>query len=157
MILKIKDNLHLIPRKKSIKVISYETEVAEIKEGKIHPHGKFSRTTGKQLHGLSLLLNIPLINSRSHKVPYEKLYYGANIKFDNCLSIKASVLIARELMIQGLMGASANAWSKIKLNNDRELILKHFCKAPHFTEMISLAELGITFPDEPLDLSKINI
>jgi len=156
MILKVKENLHLIAKSKPIKVVSYQTEVAEIVDGKIKSYGKFSRTTSKQMCYLSQILGMPLLASRSGGMPFDWLHYGAAIRFDGSISNKGSVIIAKQLKQQSLKGACAASWNLLK-GKDREIILEHFKKDTQFMEMISLAELGIIFSDEEIDLSKIDI
>ena len=67
MNLKVKDNLFIIENK----VISYETPVATIKEGQIVAHGKYSRSTGKQLAHLSRLTGLPLQPSNEKRAFYQ--------------------------------------------------------------------------------------
>ena len=74
------------------KVISYETHVADIKDGYIEARGKYSRTTGKQMGRVASTLRLKLHPSNKREDFY-KHEYGAKFSIDNCLSEKISTFI----------------------------------------------------------------
>jgi hypothetical protein len=74
------------------KVISYETHVADIKEGCIKARGRYSRTTGKQISKVASTLKLSLHKS-DKKEDFYKHEYGAKFSIDNCLSEKISLFI----------------------------------------------------------------
>jgi len=74
------------------KVISYETHVADIKEGYIEARGKYSRTTGKQISKVASTLKLNLHKS-DKKEDFYRHEYGAKFSIDNCLSEKISSFI----------------------------------------------------------------
>jgi hypothetical protein len=91
MNLKVKENLFILGNK----IISYETEVAKIKDGKIIARGKYSRTTGKQLGYLSRLADMPLQLSNEKRVFY-KFEYG--VKCNAASKINISLRGAQKIL-----------------------------------------------------------
>lgn len=76
-------------------VLSYSTNVASIKKGKIQAKGKYSRTTSKHLYLLSHLLGFPIeIQSNKNQMGYYDWYeYGVNISHPESLSSGTSIQI----------------------------------------------------------------
>ena len=74
------------------KVISYETHVADIKDGYIEARGKYSRTTSKQISKVASVLKLKLHTSNK-KGDFYRYEYGAKFSIDNCLSQKISAFI----------------------------------------------------------------
>lgn len=74
------------------KIISYETHVADIKEGCIEARGKYSRTTTKQISKVASTLGLALHSSDKRK-DFWKHEFGAKFSIDNCLSEKISTFI----------------------------------------------------------------
>ena len=74
------------------KIISYETHVADIKEGCIEARGKYSRTTTKQISKVASTLGLALHSSDKRKDFY-KHEFGVKFYLDNCLSEKISTFI----------------------------------------------------------------
>jgi hypothetical protein len=74
------------------KVISYETHVADIKEGYIEARGRYSRTTGKQISKVASTLKLNLHKS-DKKGDFYRYEYGVKFSIDNCLSEKISAFI----------------------------------------------------------------
>jgi len=74
------------------KVISYETHVADIKDGHIQARGKYSRTTSKQISKVASILKLKL-HSSDKREDFWKHEYGAKFSIDNCLSEKISEFI----------------------------------------------------------------
>ena len=74
------------------KIISYETHVADIKEGCIEARGKYSRTTTKQISRVASTLGLALHSSDKRK-DFWKHEFGAKFSIDNCLSEKISTFI----------------------------------------------------------------
>jgi hypothetical protein len=74
------------------KIISYETHVADIKEGCIEARGKYSRTTTKQISRVASTLGLALHSSDKRK-DFWKHEFGARFSIDNCLSEKISTFI----------------------------------------------------------------
>jgi hypothetical protein len=67
------------------KVISYETHVADIKDGHIQARGKYSRTTSKQINKVASTLKLKL-HSSDKREDFWKHEFGAKFSIDNCLS-----------------------------------------------------------------------
>ena len=61
-------------------VYSYETKVAVINGDKLVMLGKYSSTTTRQMSKVAKMFDLELVKS-SVKAKFEKLDYGANIKF----------------------------------------------------------------------------
>ena len=74
------------------KIISYETHVADIKEGCIEARGKYSRTTTKQISRVASTLGLALHSSDKRK-DFWKHEFVAKFSIDNCLSEKISTFI----------------------------------------------------------------
>ena len=70
--LKIRDNLFIEGGKS---IISYETHVATIENGRIVEHGKYSRTTSRQISYISGLTKLPVTSSKD-KQGYWKFEFG---------------------------------------------------------------------------------
>lgn len=70
--LKIRDNLFIEGGKN---IISYSTHVATIENGRIVEHGKYSRTTTKQISYISALTKLPVTSSKD-KQGYWKFEFG---------------------------------------------------------------------------------
>ena len=68
---KIKNNLYL----QSDKVISYETVVATISEGKLIEHGKYSNTTSKHIKDIADLFGLTIVPS-TERPSFNKLPVG---------------------------------------------------------------------------------
>lgn len=94
---KLDDNLFLEGRK----IISYETHVADIREGYIEARGKYSRTTSKHISKAASLLGLKM-NPSDKKEYFYKHEYGAKFSIDNCLSEKISAFIISYLKGEGL-------------------------------------------------------
>lgn len=156
LILKIKDNLHIIGNR----VVSYETEVATIGKHSITAYATFSRTTGKQVKLISYLLNLPIVHTTRKKAFFSKLQYGARCKYDDSLSTKASISVVNELKSgANLMTACARCWNRLG-NRDRSIIRDYYGytgKGAEFDDLIIIAGLGIIITDEAIDLSKISL
>jgi hypothetical protein len=89
--LKLRNNLFISGNK----IISYETEVAQIKKGVIVELGKFSRTTSKQIQYVSRITGMPIRYSDTRKTNFWKFDMGVKIELSNTISTKASVEIAK--------------------------------------------------------------
>lgn len=68
---KIKNNLYL----QGDKVISYETVVATIIDGKLIEHGKYSNTTSKHIRHIADLFGLTIVPS-TEKPTFNKLPIG---------------------------------------------------------------------------------
>ena len=156
LILKIKDNLHIIGNR----IYSYETEVASIGKHIITAYSTYSRTTGKHVNFISHLLNLPIVHSTRKKAAYSKLQYGARCKYAGSLSSKASISVVNELKSgANLMTACARCWNSMG-NRDRSTVRDYYGytgKGAEFDDLIVIAGLGIIITDEAIDLSKISI
>jgi len=136
--LRIDDNLHLVGNR----VISYETEVALIKEDAIYAYGKYSRTTSKQLGYLSRLVGRKLL----YALPSQKIPAGFYKYWKGCvpdLRIPDSVSPDSSRKILAWMGtgydivnATAAAWSTIK-PVDHERALSKVKDRESFMELVS--------------------
>ena len=67
---KIKDNLYLVGNK----VMSYETFVAEIRDGKLFENGKYSKTTSRHIKHIAEIFELTIVPS-SEKPSFNKLPY----------------------------------------------------------------------------------
>ena len=85
---KLKENLFLIGKK----VISYETWVATIKDGKIYERGRYSRTTSKHINYVSELTGSPIERSNEKKrhTFYKYEIGGAKFNIEGAIPPKVS-------------------------------------------------------------------
>lgn len=142
--LRINDNLHIVGNR----VISYETEVALIKEDSIHAYGRYSRTTGKQLGNLSRLVGRKLIvpNSRAEFDKYEQGWVP-DLRIPDAISPESSRKILAWMGTgYDIVNATAAAWSTIK-PIDRKRALDKVVGKSAFNELITfysgLINLGL--------------
>lgn len=97
-LIKIKNNLFIADND----IISYKTRVANIEDGKIHVHGKYSRTTTKHISHVacSLKINRIIWESEERFPVWCLLDFGVKIKPEGVLGVRASE-IAFEAMREG--------------------------------------------------------
>jgi hypothetical protein len=95
--LKLGENLFL----EGDKIISYETHVADIRDGYIEAKGKYSRTTSKHISRVASLLGLKM-NPSDKKEYFYKHEYGTKLSIDDCLSEKISTFIIGYLKEKGL-------------------------------------------------------
>lgn len=132
--LRINDNLHIVGNR----VISYETEVALIKEDAIYAYGRYSRTTGKQLGNLSRLVGRNLIvpNSRAEFDKYEQGWVP-DLRIPDSVSPDSSRKILAWMGTgYDIVNATAAAWSTIK-PIDRERALDKVNDRESFMELVN--------------------
>jgi hypothetical protein len=140
--LKLRNNLFIMGNK----IISYETEVAEIKKGVIVELGKFSRTTSKQIQYVSRLTGMPIRYSDVRKTNFWKFDMGVKIESSNSISSRASVEIAKGIS-EGFLYSCASL-EKIS-KKDEILIKKHLNSVgvddEIFEKLRKVAKLEILF------------
>ena len=132
--LRINDNLHIVGNR----VISYETEVALIKEDAIYAYGRYSRTTGKQLGNLSRLVSRKLIvpNNRAEFDKYEQGWVP-DLRLPDAISPDSSRKILAWMGTgYDIRNATAAAWSAIKPIY-RERALTKIVDKPAFNELVN--------------------
>lgn len=132
--LRINDNLHIVGNR----VISYETEVALIKEDAIYAYGRYSRTTGKQLGNLSRLVSRKLIvpNNRAEFDKYEQGWVP-DLRLPDAISPDSSRKILAWMGTgYDIANATAAAWPAIKLI-DRERALGKVNDRESFMELVN--------------------
>jgi ornithine carbamoyltransferase len=71
-------------------IVSYETEVAKIRDGKIQPNGKYSRTTTKHLHSAAWLLGLEIDRAAPKQQAFYELPYGTKTRRSEAITIGAS-------------------------------------------------------------------
>ncbi len=109
-------------------ILSYDTEVAHIEDGAIHEHGRYSRTTTRQISKIASFLKIyKVIHSSEVKMTQWNRYdYGVRCKHDFTLSTRASA-IALTAMSEGKTYLTALCLvleSKIQ-DRDRQIITNY--------------------------------
>lgn len=144
IILRINDNLHIVGNR----VISYDTEVALIKEDAIYAYGRYSRTTGKQLSRVSTAIGKPLIVP-NHKAEFDRYEMGwvPDLRIPDAVSPESSRKILAWMGTgYDILNATAAAWSTIK-PIDRERALDKIVDKSAFNELITfysgLINLGL--------------
>jgi len=90
-------------------IISYETKVARIRDGKIWMNGKYSRTTNKQMHKVASMLGLGLETCPTTRNFY-KYENGVRISHEKSLSLSLSKQLLPHLK-HGLQEALASAKS----------------------------------------------
>lgn len=153
--LRIRENLHIV----GDTIISYETEVARIEGPNIVKlGGTWSRTTSKHITLVASLLSKPIIGSSRKKEIYDKLHYGARVRWSPVVSFDGSLrIIEARARGAGWIGACAAAWPKLS-KRDQELVMEEYQSSwSEFERHCNLAQLGVLLQDESPDLSKINI
>ena len=142
--LRINDNLHIVGNR----VISYDTEVALIKEDAIYAYGRYSRTTGKQLGKLAILIGRKVIvpNNRAEFDKYEQGWVP-DLRIPGAISPDSSRKILAWMGTgYDIRNATAAAWSTIK-PIDRERALDKISDMPSFMELVnyytSLINIGL--------------
>lgn len=113
MNLKVKENLFIIGNR----VVSYETAVATIKDGRIVAHGKYSRSTGKQLGYLSRLTGLPLQCSNEKRAFYQ---FELGVRCSSPGKINISLRGAQKILSQmkyeqDIVKAAAIAYSSLSV------------------------------------------
>jgi len=132
--LRINDNLHIVGNR----VISYETEVALIKEDAIYAYGRYSRTTGKQLSNLSGQVSRKLIVP-TNRAEFDKYMQGwvPDLRIPDAISPESSRKILAWMGTgYDISNATAAAWSTIK-PIDRERALTNIVDKPAFNELVN--------------------
>jgi hypothetical protein len=142
--LRINDNLHIVGNR----VISYETEVALIKEDAIYAYGRYSRTTGKQLGTLSRQVSRKLIVP-NNKAEFDKYEQGwvPDLRIPDAISPDSSRKILAWMGTgYDIVNATAAAWSTIK-PVDRKRALANVVDIQAFNELVNyytgLLNLGL--------------
>lgn len=121
-ILKLRENLFL----KENNVISYNTIVAHIENGKLIEHGRYSRTTSKHIHYVAQIMNLSVVHSTvSKKSTFYKYYTGeAKVEIPGSLTMRVSKEVA-SLIGEGFEFIEALAAIENIPRKDLDLIEKH--------------------------------
>jgi hypothetical protein len=144
IILRINPHLHIVGNK----VISYETEVALIKESGVHEYAKYSRTTGKHIGKVASLLGKPVIRAKA-RGEFDRFDMGCvpDLRLPDAVSEDGSRKILAWMGTgYAQTDACAAAWATLK-PIDRSRIIMVIDDVDSFKETISyhqgLINLGL--------------
>ena len=138
--LKVKENLHIV----GDRVISYNTTVARIENGRLLRLGQWSRTTTKHINFVAQLMGLsvsPLpscwIESSCYMLPF-----GAKVRLEDSLSVSSSRHVAQRLNSELDLGwAIALSWKRLTVR-ERKRLASTLGQDAGFWLMLDLAESG---------------
>jgi hypothetical protein len=137
IILRLNPHLHIVGNK----VISYETEVALIKESGVHEYAKYSRTTGKHIGKVASLLGKPVIRAKA-RGKFDRFGMGCvpDLRLPDAVSEDGSRKILAWMGTgYAQVDACAAAWSSLK-PIDRSRIIMKLDEVDSFKEKVSYFE-----------------
>jgi hypothetical protein len=112
---------------KGNKIISYDTEVAVIKDGKIYEKARYSRTTTRHIGHVASVLRLPIVHSTNKGSFYRYEMGEANCSMSDCFSVRTSTKIL-QAMGEGLIFIDALSTVSQYPPKDKELLYKYLYK-----------------------------